>query len=64
MPGMDGYEACRLIRKCAWGKQMRVLAVTGWGQDEDRRKTAAAGFDGHIVKPVAPEALEEVFGVA
>ena len=57
MPGMDGYEACRRIRKAAWSSNMRLIAITGWGQDEDRRKSADAGFDVHLVKPVNPEAL-------
>ena len=60
MPGVDGYEACRRIRKQAWSKDMRLIAVTGWGQDEDRRKSASAGFDGHLVKPVSPERLVEL----
>lgn len=54
MPGMDGYEACRRIRGQPWGSKMAVIAVTGWGQDEDRRKTTLAGFDRHLVKPVEP----------
>jgi DNA-binding response OmpR family regulator len=57
MPGMDGYEACRRIRKATWSRNMRLIAITGWGQDEDRRKSAIAGFDEHLVKPVNPEAL-------
>jgi signal transduction histidine kinase len=57
MPKVDGYEACRRIRSHAWGADMTLIAVTGWGQDEDRRKSMAAGFDGHLVKPVSPETL-------
>lgn len=59
MPKMNGYEACRRIRDHAWGAQMTLIAVTGWGQEDDRRKSTAAGFDGHLVKPVNPETLEE-----
>ncbi|HVO90656.1 MAG TPA: response regulator, partial [Casimicrobiaceae bacterium] len=62
MPGLDGYEACRRVRSQPWGKPMRIIAVTGWGQDEDRRKSAAAGFDDHLVKPVGPETLVRLFG--
>jgi signal transduction histidine kinase/CheY-like chemotaxis protein len=62
MPGMDGYEACRRIRKAAWGKDMRLIALTGWGQDEDRRRCVAAGFDAHLVKPVKPDRLVELVG--
>jgi PAS domain S-box-containing protein len=57
MPKLDGYGACRRIREQPWGKDLKIVALTGWGQDADRRETAAAGFDGHLVKPVAPEAL-------
>ena len=60
MPKMNGYETCRRIRDHGWGGQMTLIAVTGWGQEDDRRKTAAAGFDGHLVKPVDPEILEEL----
>ncbi len=60
MPKMNGYEACRRIREHAWGAQMTLIAVTGWGQEDDRRKSSDAGFDGHLVKPVDPETLEEL----
>ena len=52
MPGLDGYETCRLLRQQAWGGAVVVVALTGYGQDEDRQRTKAAGFDGHLVKPV------------
>ena len=60
MPKMNGYEACRRIRDHVWGAQMTLVAVTGWGQEDDRRKSTAAGFDRHLVKPVNPETLEEL----
>ena len=60
MPKMNGYEACRQIRNHAWGAQMTLIAVTGWGQEDDRRKSTDAGFDGHLVKPVDPATLEEL----
>jgi signal transduction histidine kinase/CheY-like chemotaxis protein len=62
MPDMDGYEVCRRIRSATWGKNMRLIAITGWGQDEDRRKSALAGFDMHLVKPVNPESLAQLLG--
>ena len=62
MPKVDGYEACRRIRNHTWGADMTLIAVTGWGQDEDRRKSTAAGFDGHLVKPVSPEILLHLSG--
>ncbi|MGB2818965.1 MAG: ATP-binding protein [Burkholderiaceae bacterium] len=52
MPRLNGFEACRQIRSQPWGKDMLVVAVTGWGQEEDRRRTAEAGFDAHFTKPV------------
>jgi CheY-like chemotaxis protein len=52
MPRLNGYEACRRIRAAPWGKNMVLIAQTGWGQEEDRRLTEAAGFDAHLVKPV------------
>jgi CheY-like chemotaxis protein len=52
MPKLNGFEACRRIRSEPWGKDMLVVAVTGWGQEEDRRRTAEAGFDAHFTKPV------------
>ena len=57
MPKLNGYEAARRIRGQAWGAGMVLVAQTGWGQDDDRRKTTAAGFDYHLVKPVDPPAL-------
>jgi PAS domain S-box-containing protein len=52
MPKLDGYETCRRIRENEWGKNIVIVAATGWGQDEDRRRTKEAGFDHHLVKPV------------
>lgn len=52
MPRLNGYDACRQIRSRAWGRDLMVIAMTGWGQDEDRQRTIAAGFDAHFVKPI------------
>ena len=57
MPRLDGYAACRRIREHPWGKDMTVIALTGWGQEDDRLKTQEAGFDGHLIKPVEPAVL-------
>lgn len=57
MPKLNGYDACRRIRNEAWGKSMVLIAMTGWGQEEHRRRTEEAGFDAHLVKPVDPTAL-------
>jgi two-component system, chemotaxis family, CheB/CheR fusion protein len=60
MPGMDGYEVCRRLRREFGLKTMILVALTGWGQDEDRRRSHDAGFDHHIVKPVEPSALQRL----
>jgi CheY-like chemotaxis protein len=64
LPGMNGYEVCRSIREKPWGKDIRIVAVTGWGQEQDRRNTRDAGFDHHLVKPVTVSALSEVLVTA
>ena len=58
MPKMNGYDVCRRIRELPWGRQVTLIAQSGWGQDEDRRRTRDAGFDHHIVKPIDPGALD------
>jgi CheY-like chemotaxis protein len=60
LPGMNGYDVCRAIREQAWGKNIIMIAVTGWGQPEDRAKSKEAGFNAHLVKPVMYEALATV----
>ena len=62
MPGMDGYEVARRMRLQPGMKSVVLAALTGWGQDEDRRRTSEAGFDHHLVKPLEPEALESLLG--
>jgi PAS domain S-box-containing protein len=57
MPKADGYEACRRIRRSSWGKDVTLIALTGWGGGSTRRQTEAAGFDHLLVKPVEPAAL-------
>lgn len=57
MPGLNGYEVAEHIRKQKWGKAMKLFAVTGWGQEDDKRKSKLAGFDAHFVKPVDVKAL-------
>jgi CheY-like chemotaxis protein len=57
LPKLNGYEACRRIREQPWGKKLVLVALTGWGQEEDRRKSTEAGFDVHMVKPVDYAAL-------
>jgi CheY-like chemotaxis protein len=57
LPGIDGYEVARRIRAMPEGRGVLLVAQTGWGQDDDRQKTASAGFDAHLVKPVDLDAL-------
>jgi signal transduction histidine kinase len=57
LPNLNGYDAARRIREQPWGKDMVLIALTGWGQDADRRKSKDAGFDLHMVKPVDLDAL-------
>ncbi len=59
MPGIDGYETCRRLRQRRDLAPMRIVALTGWGMEQDRRRTAEAGFDLHLVKPVAPQRIME-----
>ena len=60
MPGMDGYEACRQIRQQTAQRHIVVIAVTGWGQPQDKQRALDAGFDGHLTKPVDPTTLTSV----
>jgi PAS domain S-box-containing protein len=60
MPGMDGYEVARRLRQQPGLENVVLAALTGWGQKEDRRRTAEAGFDHHLVKPPDPKAMEGV----
>lgn len=64
MPGMDGYEAARHIRQQPWGEKIVLVAVTGWGQDDDKKRTAEIGFDHHLVKPADPDELRRLFSAA
>jgi CheY-like chemotaxis protein len=61
MPRMNGYEAAQRIREQPWGAGVKLIALTGWGQDEHRRRTETVGFDRHVVKPVRQEDLERLF---
>ncbi|WP_206107705.1 PAS domain S-box protein [Paludisphaera rhizosphaerae] len=60
LPGMSGFEVARRIRSSAGLRGVQLAALTGWGQEEDRRRTREAGFDHHLVKPADPEAVEAV----
>ena len=60
MPKLNGYDACRRMRETPWGRKAVLVALTGWGQDEHRRRSQEAGFDHHIVKPLDPATLQSL----
>ena len=60
MPDLDGYATCRLLREQSWGQDVVVIALSGYGQEEDKQRTQEAGFDGHLVKPVDMGVLIEL----
>jgi PAS domain S-box-containing protein len=60
LPKLTGHEVCRWVRGKSWGKDIIVIALTGWGQEDDRRKSEEAGFNGHLVKPVDYDKLLEL----
>ncbi|HUP31324.1 MAG TPA: ATP-binding protein [Usitatibacter sp.] len=60
MPRMNGYDACKCIRGQPWASRAFIVALTGWGQDDDKNRSRAAGFDRHLVKPVEPVMLENL----
>jgi CheY-like chemotaxis protein len=64
MPGMDGYEVARRIRANPANRDISLIALTGWGQDEDRRRSSAAGFNYHLVKPADIDQLRQLLTVA
>jgi len=64
LPGMSGLEVCRAIRAQAGGDAIQIAALTGWGQEEDQRRSREAGFDAHLVKPVERSALTALLASA
>jgi CheY-like chemotaxis protein len=60
MPKLNGYDTAQRIRQQPWGKKMVLAALTGWGQEDDKRRTRDAGFDHHFVKPVEPAMLQRL----
>jgi len=60
LPKVHGFGVCRGVREKPWGEDIVIVALTGWGQDEDRQRSQEAGFDRHIVKPVDYQALTEL----
>jgi len=57
MPDLSGYEVAQSLRAEPWAANIRLIALTGWGQDSDRHRALEAGFDHHLIKPVDPDQL-------
>jgi PAS domain S-box-containing protein len=64
MPHLDGYQVCRRLRCQPFGRNMLIVALTGWGQAEDKQRSQEAGFDQHLVKPADIRSLEQLLGQA
>jgi PAS domain S-box-containing protein len=64
MPGMDGYETCRRMRREPFGQRAVIVALTGWGQERDKQRAAEAGFDAHLTKPADPMELQRLLAAA
>lgn len=60
MPKLNGYDAARRVRDRAWGRRVLLVAMTGWGRAEDRRRSEESGFDRHFIKPADIAALQEL----
>jgi signal transduction histidine kinase len=60
MPDLSGYEVARALRQEPWAAGLQLIAITGWGQDDDRRRALEAGFDRHLTKPIDPEQLQSL----
>ena len=64
MPGLDGYEVCRRIREMPAQRHVVIVAITGWGQAQDKQRALDVGFDAHLTKPVDPDALAQLLAGA
>jgi CheY-like chemotaxis protein len=60
LPDVDGYELARQVRATPWGRRAALVAVTGWGQEQDRMRAAQSGFDQHLVKPISADTVESL----
>jgi PAS domain S-box-containing protein len=64
LPKLNGYGVAECIRAEPWGEKMVLIALTGWGQDEDKRRAVAAGFNFHLIKPVDPDQVDELIALS
>jgi CheY-like chemotaxis protein len=60
MPGLSGYEVAQAVRAEPWGRDVTLIAVTGWGQPDDRTRARTAGFDRHLIKPIDPAEVDRL----
>ena len=60
LPKLNGYDACARIRALPRGGEPKIIALTGWSQEEDKARAMQAGFDHHVVKPVEPRTVEDL----
>ena len=60
MPGLTGYEVAQAVRAEPWGSEVTLIAVTGWGQPDDKQRAHTAGFDRHLVKPIDPDEVDRL----
>jgi CheY-like chemotaxis protein len=60
MPLLSGYEVAEAVRAEPWGRAMKLIAVTGWGQADDKQRARTAGFDQHLVKPIDPSDVDRL----
>lgn len=60
MPVLTGYEVAQAVRAEPWGREVTLIAVTGWGQPDDKQRAHRAGFDRHLVKPIDPDAVDRL----
>lgn len=60
MPGLTGYEVAQAVRAEPWGREVTLIAVTGWGQPDDRQRARTAGFDRHLIKPIDPAEVDRL----
>jgi CheY-like chemotaxis protein len=60
MPGLTGYEVAQAVRAEPWGSEVTLIALTGWGQPDDKLRARSAGFDRHLIKPIDPEEVDRL----
>ena len=63
MPRLSGYEVAEAVRAEPWGQDVKLIAVTGWGQADDKVRARSAGFDQHLVKPIDPSDVDRLLEV-